>query len=258
MAKNKKARIPHKFLPWIAIRKQYSLTHAEVQMARELGLEPRRFPSYANIKDQPWKKPLKEFIAALYLKQTGREQPETVMSMEDLAAQHVARRLAKKQAKQERLAAEKFGVDEPESPNSEPETTTASASQPEPVAIADTPSEPVSVVVAAEAQAELAAAEPETEPVADVVAADPPALASENVVSEPTAKPEAAAKPVVQPQKSAEPPQAAKPPAPAEPAPAEEAPAAPLSPWEAARARLKAKSEAKPSDPDLTSDSSST
>lgn len=185
MAKNKKARIPHKFLPWIAIRKQYALTHAEVQMARELGLEPRRFPSYANIKDQPWKKPLKEFIAELYLKQTGKEQPETVFSMEDLAAQHVARRLAKKQAKLERLAA------------GEAEELGDETSEPE----AETP----------DMEGDVPEALPPSDP--------------EPVPTTPDPAPE----------------------------PTETPPAKSASPWEAARARLNAKSSANPDDPDLTS-----
>ncbi|MCC9643097.1 hypothetical protein LOC71_12495 [Rhodopirellula sp. JC740] len=215
MANKKKARIPHKFLPWINIRKQYKLTHAEVQMARELGLEPRRFPSYADIKDQPWKKPLKEFIAALYLKQTGRDQPETIYTMEELAAQHVARRLAKKQAKAERLAS---GEDpsaatdtapqtpnEAESGDSQPaaqppvsdavedvlSTADAESSAPTPnVTTPDvTTSEPATAEVPVEVPAEIPVAEPPAAepPVAQPVAADPPAAGS--TTQEP-AKPE--------------------------------------------------------------------
>ncbi|MCC9655246.1 hypothetical protein [Rhodopirellula halodulae] len=201
MANKKKARIPHKFLPWINIRKQYKLTHAEVQMARELGLEPRRFPSYADIKDQPWKKPLKEFIAALYLKQTGRDQPETIYTMEELAAQHVARRLAKKQAKAERLAS---GEDSPAVTDSAPQSpiktesgdsqpaaqtpvsdavenvpSTADAESSAPTPNVTTPdvttSEPATAEVPVEVPAEIPVAEP---PVAQPVSADPPAAES--------------------------------------------------------------------------------
>lgn len=100
----KKNRIPHKFLPWINARKKFRLTHAQIQMARELGLSPKRFNSYADNKDQPWKKPLPEFIESLYEKQFGRTSPENVMTMEEIAAAHVAKRAARKAEKSSRDA----------------------------------------------------------------------------------------------------------------------------------------------------------
>jgi hypothetical protein len=98
MAK-KKARIPHKFLPWIDARKKFRLSNAHVQMARELGLSPKRFGSYADRKDQPWKLPLAEFIEALYEKQFGKPRPDEVKSIEEIAAAHVAKRAARKAEK---------------------------------------------------------------------------------------------------------------------------------------------------------------
>jgi hypothetical protein len=98
MAK-KKARIPHKFLPWIDARKKFRLSNAHVQMARELGLSPKRFGSYADRKDQPWKLPLAEFIEALYEKQFGKPRPDEVNSIEEIAAAHVAKRAARKAEK---------------------------------------------------------------------------------------------------------------------------------------------------------------
>jgi hypothetical protein len=98
MAK-KKTRIPHKFLPWIDARKKYRLSNAHIQMARELGLSPKRFGSYADRKDQPWKLPLAEFIQALYEKQFGKSGPDEVRSIEEIAADHVAKRAARKAEK---------------------------------------------------------------------------------------------------------------------------------------------------------------
>ncbi len=98
MAK-KKQRIPHKYFPWIDARKKFRLSDAHIQMARELGLSPKNFPKYANTKDQPWKLPLPEFIESLYVKQFKREFPEQVMTLEQMAAEHVARREARKAAK---------------------------------------------------------------------------------------------------------------------------------------------------------------
>jgi hypothetical protein len=92
----KKTRIPHKFHPWINARKQFRLSDAHIQMARELGLSPKRFGKYADRENQPWKLPLTEFIDAQYLKQFGKERPDEVKSMEDIAAEHVAKRAARK------------------------------------------------------------------------------------------------------------------------------------------------------------------
>ncbi|KAA1261542.1 hypothetical protein LF1_40920 [Rubripirellula obstinata] len=95
----KKKRIPHKFQPWIDARKNFKLSDAHIQMARELGLSPKRFGKYANRKEEPWKLPLKEFIETLYEKQFNRSGPEKVMTIEEMAAQHMAKREAKKAAK---------------------------------------------------------------------------------------------------------------------------------------------------------------
>lgn len=94
----KKQRIPHKFQPWIDVRKKFGLTDLHIQMARELGLSTKRFSNYANCKNQPWKLPLREFIEALYEKQFKKRCPERVRSIEEIAAEHLARREAKKRA----------------------------------------------------------------------------------------------------------------------------------------------------------------
>ena len=93
-----KKRIPHKFHPWINARKQFRLSDAHIQMARELGLSPKRFAKYADRENQPWKLPLTKFIEAQYLKQFGKERPDEVKSMEEIAADHVAKRAARKVA----------------------------------------------------------------------------------------------------------------------------------------------------------------
>lgn len=92
----KKPRIPHKFQPWIDARKKYKLSHAHIQMARELGLNPKRFVSYANTKAQPWKLPLPQFIESMYEKRFQKLRPDDIQSMEELAANHLAKRAARK------------------------------------------------------------------------------------------------------------------------------------------------------------------
>ena len=67
---------------WVEARKRYHLSHAHLQMARELGLNPRKFGKLANHRQEPWKAPLPQFIEHLYLKRFGRERPEVVKPAE--------------------------------------------------------------------------------------------------------------------------------------------------------------------------------
>ena len=54
----KKKRIPDKYQIWIDARKRFHLSHAHIQMARELGLNPKKFGKLASSKQEPWKAPL--------------------------------------------------------------------------------------------------------------------------------------------------------------------------------------------------------
>jgi hypothetical protein len=55
MHPSKKQTIPEKYKKWIEARRRFKLTHAQIQMARELGLNPKKFGSLANNKQEPWK-----------------------------------------------------------------------------------------------------------------------------------------------------------------------------------------------------------
>ena len=68
-------------------------------MARELGLNPKKFGKLANHKQEPWKMPLPLFIQHLYRKQFGRERPEVVMSIEEKARDERRKKLARKEAR---------------------------------------------------------------------------------------------------------------------------------------------------------------
>jgi hypothetical protein len=74
--------VPAQVQVWGDARKRYHLSHAQVQMARELGLNPRKFGKLANHRQEPWKAPLPEFIEHLYLKRFGRELPQSVVPAE--------------------------------------------------------------------------------------------------------------------------------------------------------------------------------
>jgi hypothetical protein len=80
----KSQAIPEKYRIWIEVRKRYRLSDAQVQMARELGLNPRKFGKLANEKQEPWKKPLPEFIEEIYFKRFKKRQPNSVRSIEQL------------------------------------------------------------------------------------------------------------------------------------------------------------------------------
>ncbi len=78
----KKNFIPQKLRPWIEARKKYRLSHAQVQMARELGMNPRKFGSLANHHQEPWKLPLPQFIEHCYEKRFGKKSPDDIRSIE--------------------------------------------------------------------------------------------------------------------------------------------------------------------------------
>jgi hypothetical protein len=66
------------------VQKRYHLSHAHIQMARELGLNPKKFGGLANTKQEPWKLPLPEFIEELYFKHFKRSRPDSVRSIEQM------------------------------------------------------------------------------------------------------------------------------------------------------------------------------
>jgi hypothetical protein len=79
-----KRKMPEKFLPWIEARRRFHLSDAHIQMARELRLNPKKFGSLANTKQEPWKAPLPEFIEELYFKDFKKNRPDNVRSTEQM------------------------------------------------------------------------------------------------------------------------------------------------------------------------------
>ncbi len=80
--KSQKA-LPPQIRVWVEARKRHRLSHAQVQMARELGLNPGKLGKLSNHGQEPWKAPLPQFIEHLYLKRFGREQPRVVTAAEN-------------------------------------------------------------------------------------------------------------------------------------------------------------------------------
>ena len=110
---SKKKRIPDKYQIWIDARRRYHLSEVHIQMARELGMNPKKFGKIANEKQEPWKAPLPAFIERIYFKRFGRERPVDVKSIEEVLR-------AKGRKKEERRKGEHQSRSEVNSPRSRP------------------------------------------------------------------------------------------------------------------------------------------
>jgi hypothetical protein len=101
-----KTRLDPKLQAWVEARRRHHLSHAHVQMARELGMNPTKLGSLDDHRQQSWKQPLPQFIETLYEKRFGRARPEVVMSIEERAAAHEKHRAARRAERQRRREAE--------------------------------------------------------------------------------------------------------------------------------------------------------
>ena len=91
--------IPVKLRPWIEIRKKYHLSHSQIQMARELGLNPNKLGKLVSTKQEPWKLPLPAYLEKLYVKSFGKKQPDNVLSIEQMVKNRKARKAERKDEK---------------------------------------------------------------------------------------------------------------------------------------------------------------
>jgi hypothetical protein len=101
-----KGKIPTDLQAWIDARKRHRLSHAQVQMARELGLNPRKLGKLDNHRQEPWKAPLPAFIESLYRRRFKRDAPAHVTSVEDAARAAAAKQEARRREKAARRQAE--------------------------------------------------------------------------------------------------------------------------------------------------------
>jgi hypothetical protein len=97
----KKKQLSPKYQVWIDARKKFKLSHAHIQMARELGLNPKKFGKLANHKQEPWKAPLPIFIEDIYFKRFGKERPENPRSIEQIVKDKKQKKLERKKRKKE-------------------------------------------------------------------------------------------------------------------------------------------------------------
>jgi hypothetical protein len=89
-----------KWRPWIDARRNHHLSHAHIQMARELGMNPRKFGGLDNHRQERWKAPLPIFIESLYFKRFGKQRPDAIKTIEEIAAGQRAKQDARKATRQ--------------------------------------------------------------------------------------------------------------------------------------------------------------
>lgn len=97
----RKKKMPEKLRIWIDARRRFRLSDAHIQMARELGLNPKKFGKLDNRDQEPWKTPLPDFIENLYFKRFGKSGPDHVRSIEDIVRDQVKKKTERKARKQE-------------------------------------------------------------------------------------------------------------------------------------------------------------
>jgi hypothetical protein len=78
---SKQKKLPQKLIPWLEAKKRHRLSDMHIQMARELGMNPKKLGKLANHKQEPWKLPLPQFIEKCYLKSFKRARPEKIISL---------------------------------------------------------------------------------------------------------------------------------------------------------------------------------
>ena len=70
---------------WADAHKRFHLSDLPIQMAWELGLNPKKCGGLATHRQEIWKLPLLEFIAECYRKRFHRERPAKVVPLADVA-----------------------------------------------------------------------------------------------------------------------------------------------------------------------------
>lgn len=87
---------------WMVAQKRHRLSDKQVQMARELGLNPDKLGKIDNHRQESWKAPLPQFIESIYFKRFKREEPETVKPLKQIMVEMEAKKKLQKEKKEER------------------------------------------------------------------------------------------------------------------------------------------------------------
>jgi len=79
-----KEKMAKNLAKWKEAQKKFRLSDKHIQMARELGMNPDKFGSLNNHKQEGWKAPLSIFIENIYFKQFKRTEPKIIRSLNQL------------------------------------------------------------------------------------------------------------------------------------------------------------------------------
>ncbi len=92
---------------WLEAKKRYRLSDKHIQMARELGLNPKKFGSLDNHHQEQWKVPLPQFIEDIYFKRFKKESPDQIVNLEQKIRDDKLKAEKKKKERKKQLAAKK-------------------------------------------------------------------------------------------------------------------------------------------------------
>ena len=110
---DKKKKLNQKMRAWIDARKRHHVSHARVQMARELGMNPKKLGKKDNRDQEPWKMPCGPYIEHLYSKRSGKERPDVVLSIEGKVRRDEEKKARRREAKLQARQAEKVEEERP-------------------------------------------------------------------------------------------------------------------------------------------------
>src|SRR6266849_6539031 len=96
---SKKIKTNRQMQEWIDARRRRHLSHSQIQMARELGLNPAKL---GKIDNEPWKLPLSQFIEQLYFERLGKTTPDNVVSVEERCRLEAAKREERRATRRQR------------------------------------------------------------------------------------------------------------------------------------------------------------
>ena len=85
---------------WMVAQKRHRLSDKQVQMARELGLNPDKLGKIDNHRQESWKAPLPEFIEEIFYKRFKKERPDVVKPLKQILKEQEIKTKTKKKEKE--------------------------------------------------------------------------------------------------------------------------------------------------------------
>ena len=102
-----------KYRVWIEAQRRHKLSDAHVQMARELGMNPKKLGGLDNHRQEPWKAPLPVFLEECYEKRFGRRRPDVVKPLMQGLREHERKKRARKEQRRLNRAQRALGAKDP-------------------------------------------------------------------------------------------------------------------------------------------------